>query len=176
MDNNNKNKVIQKKSQRAFNPNVIGLKLQRGFSFIELLVSMAVVLIISLSALGSITYWTTNAHLTTANGELHQGFMMARSLAVRNPLGITDSSKASASLVLNASSNTLSVCQGDTNCSTPVWSGVVPSGVSIYLDGSALNCIAINSSGDWIGGASSCYTGSNSYNITSRGESVNGNL
>ncbi|HVI41953.1 MAG TPA: prepilin-type N-terminal cleavage/methylation domain-containing protein [Anaerovoracaceae bacterium] len=161
MDNKNKNKVLKK---------------HQGFTIIELLVSMAIVVILAFCATGSVTYWSNNAHLTTANGELHQAFMMARSLAVRNPLGITDSTKASASLVLNASTNTLSVCQGDTNCSTPVWSGVVPSGVSIYLAGNALNCIAMNNSGDWISGATSCFTGSNSYQISTKGGSVNGNL
>ncbi len=161
---------------RAFNPNLLGFKARSGFTLLELVVALAVSAILMLGASMSATYWNTSTDLMTAKSSLSEGYMRLRAMALRNPQLISDSSAASSTLTLNASTNTLLLCPGGSGCSTPAWSSPLPTGVQIALAGEALNCIALNSSGQLVSGSGGCNTGGNGYSISAKGVVLNGNF
>lgn len=125
----------------------------RGFTLVELMVTLAVLAIILSAALPLTSNWSSSAHqLETAN-LLKQGVSRAKAIALRNPGGV-GLDKAAAALCL--SDNKISLVRQDkagafscapTDSANSIWSATVPSGVSVKIGGASFQCLAMNNRG-----------------------------
>lgn len=118
-------------------------KRQAGFTLVELVVTLTIFLLILLLTSALSRTWGANAHISTAESQLHQAFYRTRALALRNITAA--SSTAAATLKINSSS-TLSVLQGSSG--TIIWTGSVDSDTSISLqNASCINQLGLDSNG-----------------------------
>lgn len=118
-------------------------KQQRGFSLIELVVTMTIFLLVLLMSSALARAWGANAHIATAESQLRQAFYRTRALALRN---VTAASSTAAATLKLTNSSTISVLQGASG--TVVWTGSVDSDTSISLQNAACsNQLGLDSNG-----------------------------
>lgn len=117
----------------------------RGFTLIELVVTLAIMVLLLLMAVPLATDWTYSARTLQARGTLVEGFAQAKALALRNPCAAPNETGIHAA-TLQASTDgtkvTLSVLtQGDGSCAhltarpNPQWSASFPDGVTLSRNG-----------------------------------------
>lgn len=131
---------------------------QRGFSLIELLVSLALLAFFITLAVPFTNTWSNNTKLHEAESLLRQGVGRAKALAQRNELGITGSQTA-AILCQDSTTAVLKLYQAATCTGTPVWSAQLPTAVNITNGETLFSCLAISNRG--------LPVASNSCNVTS---------
>ena len=117
----------------------------RGFTLIELVVTLAIMVLLLFMAVPLATDWTYSARTLQARGMLVDRFSQAKALALRNPCAAPNATGSHAA-TLQASTDgtkvTLSVLsQGDSSCShlaarpNPQWSASLPDGVTLTRNG-----------------------------------------
>ena len=115
----------------------------RGFTLIELMVTLAILAMLLLMAAPLAADWVHGARTLQARGTLVQGFENAKALALRNPCEAPNATGAHAA-VLQAQTDgatvTLNVlAQGGSGCApNPQWTARLPEGVSLTLNGTLL--------------------------------------
>lgn len=123
----------------------------RGFSLVELMVTLAIVALLALVALPFSARWMDSDRQLQARGTLTEGVGHARALSLRNPGGIAHG--APAACLRLAAGNVLEVARlaVDQACAegTVVWDGRL--GASIALrepgTGTPFQCVAFDSRG-----------------------------
>ena len=121
----------------------------RGFTLIELMVTLAILAMLLLMAAPLAADWVHGARTLQARGTLVQGFENAKALALRNPCADPNATGAPAA-VLQAETDgatvTLNVLaqQGVSGCAllgarpNPQWTARLPDGVGLTLNGTLL--------------------------------------
>ncbi|SDW62008.1 prepilin-type N-terminal cleavage/methylation domain-containing protein [Pseudomonas kuykendallii] len=122
----------------------------RGFSLIELMISVALLAFLVLIAGPFTSAWSNGAKVRDAEGVLNQGIGRAKAAALRNRYGIVDG-KPAATLCLS-DSNLLSLHEANDK-DTPAtclthspWQAQLPASVSVTLtaDASTLSCLSFD--------------------------------
>ena len=122
----------------------------RGFTLIELMVTLAILAMLLLMAAPLAADWVHGARTLQARGTLVQGFENAKALALRNPCADPNATGTPAA-VLQAQTdgttvtlNVLALPQGVSGCAlldarpNPQWTARLPDGVGLTLNGTLL--------------------------------------
>jgi type IV pilus assembly protein PilA len=125
----------------------------RGFTLIEVMVTLAVMLILLMAAIPMSISWSNSAKQRDAAGLLQQGLSRAKALALRNP-GAVAAGQPSVALCLGGDTLSLLRLERDAAFScTPAgaadlqWSALVPSSASIRIGGADFKCLALDNRG-----------------------------
>ena len=123
----------------------------RGFTLIELMVTLAILAMLLLMAAPLAADWVHGARTLQARGTLVQGFENAKALALRNPCEAPNATGAHAAAALEAkiegttvTLNVLALPQGVSGCAlldarpNPQWTARLPDGVGLTLNGTLL--------------------------------------
>ena len=130
----------------------------RGFTLIELMVTLAILAMLLLMAAPLAADWVHGARTLQARGTLVQGFENAKALALRNPCGAPNETQAYAAVLqakLDVDGTTVTlnvraqhegavVPPGVSGCALldarpdPQWTARLPEGVSLTLNGTLL--------------------------------------
>ena len=121
----------------------------RGFTLIELMVTLAILAMLLLMAAPLAADWVHGARTLQARGTLVQGFENAKALALRNPCADPNATGTPAAAALQAQTDgttvTLNVlAQGGSGCAllgarpNPQWTARLPDGVGLTLNGTLL--------------------------------------
>lgn len=136
----------------------------RGFTLIELVVTLAIMALLLFMAVPLATDWTYSARTLQARGTLVEGFAQAKALALRNPCAApngtgthaatlratTDGEKVTLSVLAQVNESLLAqsdeslLTQGDGSCThltarpNPQWSASLPEGVTLTRNGTKL--------------------------------------
>ena len=136
----------------------------RGFTLIELVVTLAIMALLLFMAVPLATDWTYSARTLQARGTLVEGFAQAKALALRNPCAApngtgthaatlratTDGEKVTLSVLAQVSESLLAqndeslLAKGDDSCDhlssqpNPQWSASLPEGVTLTRNGTKL--------------------------------------
>jgi prepilin-type N-terminal cleavage/methylation domain-containing protein len=148
---------------------------QAGFSIIELMVTIAIMMLLAMAVAPFSIAWGNQAAVRQTQSLLNQAMSQMKSTALRNPTAAS----ATAAAVLVSIPGKLCVREGlpsALDCSTVNWSAVPPA--AIQLNGAASQCIALDSAGMSLGatvGGVVCGT-LMSFSITKGSESSSGTL
>ena len=123
----------------------------RGFTLIELMVTLAILAMLLLMAAPLAADWVHGARTLQARGTLVQGFENAKALALRNPCADPNATGTPAAAALEAkiegttvTLNVLALPQGGSGCAllgarpNPQWTARLPDGVGLTLNGTLL--------------------------------------
>lgn len=120
----------------------------RGFTLIELMVTLAILAMLLLMAAPLAADWVHGARTLQARGTLVQGFENAKALALRNPCEAPNATGAHAAALqaqTDGATVTLNVlAQGGSGCAllgarpNPQWTARLPDGVGLTLNGTLL--------------------------------------
>ena len=123
----------------------------RGFTLIELMVTLAIMAMLLLMAAPLAADWVHGARTLQARGTLVQGFENAKALALRNPCADPNATGTPAAAALEAkiegttvTLNVLALPQGVSGCAllgarpNPQWTARLPDGVGLTLNGTLL--------------------------------------
>ena len=115
----------------------------RGFSLVELMVTVAVIAILAALALPAAATWASGARQAEARGELVEALGRARALAIRNPDG---RAARQAAAMVRLRGDTLQVVRVANGAVT--WEADLDRGVALRDDGGvAFGCVAFDSRG-----------------------------
>lgn len=155
-----------------------------GFSLIELLVTLAIVASVLVTAVPLGLGWVNRAKATEAGAQFQSLIIRAKAAAIQNAAGARDDSGVSAT-VCQSGTNIYIHSGTTTSCGTsPLWTMAIPGGsnTSIQLAGASFACLLLNNVGLPVSGSIStttCTTVSAypvSYSVTTGGESVSSTL
>src|SRR5690606_31472179 len=128
----------------------------RGFTLVELLITLALIAIVALAAVPYTTAWINTANVQTSAASLEQAFAKAKALALRNPAGVRVGTPAASVKLVG---NNLIVCSGapgDAGCAVAggnmVWLLHVTDGVAIHLGVAVLASVLCVIYGFTVGG------------------------
>lgn len=123
----------------------------RGFTLIELMVTLAILAMLLLMAAPLAADWVHGARTLQARGTLVQGFENAKALALRNPCADPNATGTPAAAALEAkiegttvTLNVLALPQSVSGCAllgarpNPQWTARLPDGVGLTLNGTLL--------------------------------------
>lgn len=123
----------------------------RGFTLIELMVTLAILAMLLLMAAPLAADWVHGARTLQARGTLVQGFENAKALALRNPCADPNATGTPAAAALEAkiegttvTLNVLALPQGVSGCAllgarpNPQWTARLPDGVGLTLNDTLL--------------------------------------
>lgn len=126
-----------------------GRERARGYSLVELMLTLAVAGLLLVSA-GQLTHgWIASARVHEALAVMSQGVSRAKAIALRNPGGV---SGAAAAAILCVSGNTVRLfaatrspqaaahCQG----SGGLWTAQLHGSAQVVVNGAALSCLAFS--------------------------------
>ena len=122
----------------------------RGFTLIELMVTLAILAMLLLMAAPLAADWVHGARTLQARGTLVQGFENAKALALRNPCEAPNATGPHAAVLqakiegTTVTLNVLALPQGVSGCAllgarpNPQWTARLPDGVGLPLNGTLL--------------------------------------
>jgi len=148
---------------------------QSGVSLVEMMVTVAVMMLLALAAAPFTSSWGSQASVRQTQTLLMQGMSQLKALALRNPAA----SSATAAAVLVAVPGQLCVRQGipaTLDCSAVTWTSVPPA--SIKLNNATSQCVALDSGGSPVAatvGATVCGTAL-SFEVSKGTETSSGTL
>ncbi|MCV2360974.1 MULTISPECIES: type II secretion system protein [Roseateles] len=151
------------------------VKSQAGLSMIELMVTIAVMMLLAMAVAPFSVAWGNQAAVRQTQSLLNQAMSQLKSTALRNP----SAASATAAAVLISIPGKLCVREGlpgALDCSAFNWSAVPPA--AIQLNAAASQCIALDSAGMSLSatvGGVACGTVM-SFSISKGSESSNGTL
>ncbi|MCV2355819.1 type II secretion system GspH family protein [Paucibacter sp. B2R-40] len=151
------------------------VKSQAGVSMIELMVTIAIMMLLAMAVAPFSVAWGNQAAVRQTQSLLNQAMSQLEATALRNPTAASSTAAA----VLVSVPGKLCVRAGlpaALDCSSFNWSAVPPA--AIQLNGAASQCIALDSAGMSLGaavGGVACGT-LMSFNIAKGSESSNGTL
>jgi prepilin-type N-terminal cleavage/methylation domain-containing protein len=133
---------------------------QRGFTLVELLVTLTITSLVLLASAPYLSDWTYSRQIKDANSKLLSAYGMAKALALRNPEAAPAAAPAAGiKVVTGASTRALYVCKGDPASAAcamgganMLWSADFPAAISMTLGGSSVTSgsaviLAINNRG-----------------------------
>lgn len=148
-------------------------KHSRGFTLIELMITLAIFSFLVTMGLQLTKSWTDSAKQQEAASLLKQGISRAKATALRNPDAAQNDAPAAAlcrsgqSLKLFSAAGKTSInCASDKNII--LWQANLPGSTALQNGGSDITCIAFNSRGMPVNGNSSCTT--STINVTAGSE------
>ncbi|MFY7863822.1 pilus assembly FimT family protein [Roseateles sp.] len=148
---------------------------QSGLSLIEMMVSIAIMMLLALAVAPFASSWGSQAAVRQTQHMLQQGMSQLKSNALRNANGVS----AGAAAVLVSVPGQLCVVNGlpaGLHCNQSAWTAQPPA--SITLNGALSQCVALDSGGMPVNatvGAVNCST-LMSFSISKGTESSNGTL
>ena len=124
---------------------------QRGFTLVELLVTLTITSLVLLASAPYLSDWTYSRQVKDANSKLLSAYGLAKALALRNPEAApTAAPAAGIKLVTGASTRAVYVCKGDPTSAAcargganMLWAADFPAAISMTLGGNS-----VTSSGD----------------------------
>ncbi len=120
----------------------------RGFTLIELMITIAVFGLLLLVGVPLTQSWTNSGYQRDAAGLLKQGISRAKSIALRNQGAVQDTAPAAVLCRSGQSLKLYSLSAAiDCTATTPIWSTSLPSAAVIQTGGVDLVCIAFNNRG-----------------------------
>lgn len=143
---------------------------QRGFTIIEILITIGLVAVIAMIAVPLTGSWLRDSDVQTAGGQLTQAIGQAQASGIRNLPGSADNAHV-ALVCINTANDTVIVRESTssvvanctpTNTATLLWQAKLNDRVEIVDGGDiAVNCICFNNRGllTDVGGCASCFTG-----------------
>jgi prepilin-type N-terminal cleavage/methylation domain-containing protein len=126
------------------------IRKQHGFSLIEIMFTVSLVVLLTMMAAPFARAWVANARIADTENKLRQAYKKVVSLAIRNT---SASSLTSASLVYSNTSNTLTIV----NNGSTTWTAKYYSDISIVI-GSCASQIDYDNNGFPINSGCSSYT------------------
>jgi prepilin-type N-terminal cleavage/methylation domain-containing protein len=121
----------------------------KGFTLIELMITLVIIAMVALVAVPFTTTWIPESAINDARAQLHRAHSEAKALALRNPIGLGTGFPAAG---LKRAGNVLLVCQGDpagAGCADGggdvVWEGAWPE--HVRMNGDATIQIPFNNRG-----------------------------
>jgi|GEM_PF-1219132 len=119
---------------------------QAGLSLVELMVTVAIVSILSLAGLSFTGGWVNSNRVLDGQAVLQHAYSRSKAMAIRNEFGMTESRSAAAIcfvdnvLSLHSASNlSQAACSG-----TQVWSATLPNSISMQIPGSDFSCMCLS--------------------------------
>lgn len=122
----------------------------RGFTLIELMITIALLAFLLSIAAPYTSAWSNNAKLLEGQRIVEEGIGRAKALALRNPNESTvDGATPAALLCLDSDSQTLSLYapSGSTCSGTARWSSRLPTGFSVKVGTQGLNSLPFDNRG-----------------------------
>lgn len=122
----------------------------RGFTLIELVVTIAVLAMLLLLALPLTSAWADGAQQQTAANVLHEGIGRAKAQALLNPGSVTGTETPAAALcITNKTLSLHPIESGDSiNCSSSsIWSAQLPDKPAVKVASNDFVCVAFNNRG-----------------------------
>ena len=132
---------------------------QRGFTLVELLVTLAITCFLLLASAPFLNDWTYSRQVKDANSKLRSAYVQARAMALRNPNAVTGDTLVAAGVRLDTgvTTNTLFICAGDPTNTTRCAAGggsllssanfPATIAVTLRLGDNDVNSIQLNRSG-----------------------------
>jgi len=126
------------------------VKTQRGFTLIELMVTVTVLAILSSMAIPFTSQWVDKNHVSQTESQLAEGFGRGKAAALRNRQAILQGNAAS---LVCLEAGKLSLHEGvegvaSAKCnSTATWVATLPDNVSIRDSNGPIACIAFDNKG-----------------------------
>lgn len=95
---------------------------QCGFTLVELLVTVSIMVFLLLASAPYLVDWSASAQVKDANSKLRAAYGLAKAMALRNPNGVTDGSYTAAGMLVldDGSYKNLYVCASDPSNSSKV--------------------------------------------------------
>lgn len=127
------------------------MKRAGGFTLVELMVTVALLALLTMLAGPLTAAWSNSAQVRDAEGLLNQGLGRAKANALRNRYGMIDS-QPSALLCLSQggqlSLHEAASATSPASCTSPqLWSAQLPQRVSVQSSGAAFSCLAFDTRG-----------------------------
>lgn len=150
-----------------------------GFTLIELVIVLAIIVLAMLVSVPFTASWVDSARVNETQGLFQQAFSRSKALALRNGSGATVDT-AAATLCQNGTTLYLySGLPATCGAGTIAWQGDIPGGsTAIQLGGATFTCMVLNNLGMLVSssiGGTNCATASN-YTISKGGQSVSKTL
>lgn len=128
----------------------------QGYTLVELLVTISIMVALLLATVPLINDWVYSAQTRDARAKLEQGLSTAKALALRNPAQVSqpDAPAAGLRVVKDASATTLLVCAGDPGAAdckidgaSVYWHSSYPASVSTTLSAATPPALGLNNRG-----------------------------
>lgn len=127
------------------------MKRQRGFSLIELMVTLAVLGILLVVGVPLTKAWSDSAYQREAAGLLQQGVSRAKATALRNEGGVQSSAPAAVLCYSNQVLKLFTLTKGQSiDCSSTsdsLWSATLPGTTGVKSQGNNFTCVAFDNRG-----------------------------
>jgi Tfp pilus assembly protein FimT len=122
------------------------LKKQTGFTLVEVLIVIGVIMTLLLVGVPLTTAWIDSSQVNQASATLKSAGAQAKAAALRNTQNKTTGT-ATASLCFNANNRTLSVVLGTCSSTTVLRNYALAKGVNIKVGNNNFSCITFDSVG-----------------------------
>jgi prepilin-type N-terminal cleavage/methylation domain-containing protein len=119
---------------------------QRGVTLIELVVGIAIMAAVMLTAVPLTSSWVDSSIVTETKASLQKAFSKTKTISLENSAHITDGTAAAYMCVLSGVVYVHSISQGTCGIN-PIWKTVIKGNVALSVSGASFNCIGLNNIG-----------------------------